>query len=209
MDKEPVKEDAEENDDKNKLKRPYNKDNNIRKPYNKPYLQKPRYNNTATKPEKEIDEDGFEKVVIKPKKTQTNYRYNNNKDGQRRIDNDKNEETVWESVTQPQQREGEDNNEVDKEKQNRNERPHRENKGDHNREYRGEQREYRGDKGEHRDRKDKMGAAQDGQKKESVWETESQFTEKKEKEVEVLKQPTKVEFTMKAKGLKDLFAKKK
>ena len=62
-------------------------------------------------------------------------------------------------------------------------------------------------KGEHRERKDKKGGQT--QKTETVWETEAEFNQKQEKEVEVQKQPTKVEFTMKATGLKDLFAKKK
>jgi hypothetical protein len=226
LDKEPEREEGEENDE-NKKKRTYN----TKKPYNtgKPYYNKPRYNNNegGAKPEKEVDEDGFEKVVTnKPKKTYNNSyntgKYNNDRKQPRHDNSERNEQQAWESVTE--KREGEEGEENKEEgERRREERPrdeNREHKWENRENNRGENRESnrggenrgetRGEyKGENRgERRDKKGGP--NQKKEAtVWETEAAFTEKKEKEVEVVKQPTKVEITMKGSNLKDLFSKKK
>jgi hypothetical protein len=150
----------------NKEKRPYQNNNN------KNYQNRPRfYNKEEPKPEKEFDEDGFEKVVIKPKRnTPYNNNYNRNR-GERNHRQD-DEQRVWESVTEQAPREergNEENNDLPEgERPQREERPR-------------EQREKR-------ERK--------GQKKENtVWETEPQI---KEKQIEVVKpqQPTKVEITV-------------
>jgi hypothetical protein len=170
-----------EEEGENKKKRVYNKE---KRPYNnnnKNFQNRQRnYNNNGPKPEKEFDEDGFEKVVNKPKKN-TPYNYNRNR-GDRGGDRQRfdEEQKVWESVTEQvprEDRENEENNELPEgERQQREERPR-----------------------EQRERKERK-----GQKKENtVWETEPQIKEKP-KEIEVVKpqQPTKVEITVVKYGIK-------
>lgn len=172
LDKEVETNQGGEEEGENKKRRVYN--NKEKRPYNnnKNFQNRQRnYNNNGPKPEKELDEDGFEKVVNKPKRT-TPYNYNRNRDNRPRNDNE--EQRVWESVTEQvprEERENQEESEVPEgERQKREEKPR-----------------------DQRERRDKMGQ----RKENTVWETEPQIKEKpKENEVVKPQQQTKVEITV-------------
>jgi hypothetical protein len=182
LDKEPEREETEE-DGENKGKRKYNNNNNNQRRYNNNsrggYNNRPRYNNNNTgfRPEKEVDEDGFEKISSNKPKQQRPFRNNNNYNNNWNKDRNDEEQKVWESVTEKREPQEGGEHEENKEGGNEGERQQREERP----------REYR-DKNQKKPRKDQHNWDNSRQQPEPV---------EKEKVIEVAKpQPTKGEFTM-------------